>query len=1478
MRHLYLLILWLLSNLLFAHKIHPAGPEATARFVKNQGQWEAEVGFRLVMKQAHVYIHKDGYTVFLLNFTDHHDSKGKGLVEKAHAYRVRFVGSNTQAQYIQNNAYPDYENYYLGNDPSKWKSRVPIYQEAGIKDIYPGIDLWFKESAGELKYEFHAQPGADLTQIKSFYEGVEKPTISQGKLLIHTTCGNVTEQAPVTFEVNKNGHRTKIASAFKVQGKHFGYHFPLGYDKSKKIIIDPTLIFSSYTGSTADNWGFTATPGEAGTAYTAGVVFGGGFPVTPGAFSPNFSGSIAEPLNTYDIGIVKFSADGTQRLFATYLGGNEGETPNSLVVDDNNNLIVMGTTSSNNFPVSNGAFQNTFRGGTFISPAINGLFSFRQGTDIFVTKLNATGTNLLASTYIGGTANDGVLAFNNEAEGRALVKNYGDSYRGDVITDRQGFIYVASNTSSTNFPTANAIQNVKRDGKDAVVFKLSPNLNQMVWSTYYGGDGMDAFYSIQIDRDQNIILGGGTSSNNLQGVNGAVNSTYGGQVDGMVVKLRQTPTLALTRATYIGTELYDQVYFVQLDTAQQIYLFGQTLGQFPVTPGVYSNPNSKQFLQKLNSNLNASVWSTVFGSGSAQTNISPTAFLVDTCAKLYISGWGGSTNQLSGYVNGNVAGMPTTPDALYPNTSDNSDFYFAVFAPNAESLVYGSYFGSPFISDHVDGGTSRFDKAGVIYQAVCAGCGGSSSFPTTPGVAGPNNLSTNCNNALIKINFAQLRITLDLNVVSFCSPASVSIIANSPEGQKFFWNFGDGTLDTTNSNSNVHNYLNPGVYTVSVIAENPSACPNRVEASQVITILPTPAFNDTTLYYCDTGIISLSTNVPPGLIYSWSPGNLLPDSTVQTPQITIDSSITFRLTATNAQGCSLTRNVKVVDGRLSANVTASPLQGCQPLTVNFQSQLFGADSVIYIIADTGVVINPAPNFAYTIGGFGNGSIQVRIFGEPNCANKDTFDFPFQINAAPLKSDTLFRICNFDDTFSIQPATSPLLSVRWLNPINLSDSVSFQVTVNNAIPIIYKVLLTDSLGCSDTAKVVLSEGRLRAQFVADTNRGCAPLNISFTDASFNVQEYRWFILPEGTLISETNSAFATFNTPGDYNIRLVATNSTSCAVNDTFQLKVSIGAAPKGDSLFKAFCPGDTLIPSLLQGPGYTYRWSPTVYVSDSTSGNAFLIPFEPTSYRISITDTIGCIGLQTLDLERIRLSTPIITTDLYDPCNDIRRYSFTTEPQDDVRYRWRAVNELEGVLVEDIFPANGNYNITIYAQKGRCIDSLTVPLEINKTPSPLKPNFDTELIFKDCNGIPAIRLINKSENAVGFEWLLPDQSSSREETLVFQPTEEGRQLITLVAKDNNCERSYTPNLAVNKIEVPNLITPNGDGKNDNFSIKGLPAPYGVRLYDRWGKSHFKADDYQNNWPGDAKTASQIYYYHILINNELKCKGWLQVAK
>lgn len=815
-------------------------------YVENQGQWDGPFLFKGNTNRGDIFLRKDGFRIFLSAEENHDKIHGlrHGWVKgpqtlKYHTFDILFNGANPNPDMQGAKPQKQYYNYYLGADQKRWKSGIHPVMTVDYKELYPNIDAHVYSEQGNIKYDMILHPGANLQDIQLEYTGLDGISLKDGHLILKTSFGEIKESIPYSYQFIE-GEKKEVKCNFKLVDNKVQFEVGKGYNKEYDLYIDPVLVFCTFTGSTADNWGYTATYDSVGNFYAGGIVgypangsFIGNYPTTVGAFQTTFGGGGPSGMGNlfrYDASISKFNAVGNALLFSTYLGGLDNDQPHSLVVDNNDNLVVAGRTYSTNFPTTPGCFDASHNG----------------NADIFVCKFNAGGTSLLGSTFIGGSADDcvNISADENVITPLDLKHNYGDDARSEVIVDNNNNIYVTASTSSNDFPTASPYQGSFGGGQDAVVIELNPTCSNLLWSTFLGGSANDAGYVISFNKtnQSQLYVAGGTLSSNFPTTAGTLHSTYqGGIADGFLLKFNAN-TKALLAGTYIGTNLYDQVYGVQTDDSDYVYIMGQTTGAYPIVgTSVYTNANSSQFLSKLTNNLSSIQYSTTFGTGSLapggtqQTDISPNAFLVDKCQNVYVSGWGGP---IIGGNPGTTNGLPVTAGAI-KSTTDGSDFYFIVLTKNFGNLLYGSFFGQTGLSgEHVDGGTSRFDKNGVIYQAICAACGASQSFPTTPNSYATQNGSNNCNLAALKIDF-QLQ-NPDAQAVLAGPDTScihtVQFVNNSTSSTNYLWDFGDGSpLDPTSAPS--HTYAAAGTYTVSLIAANPNGCTSTADTSYLLVVI-----------------------------------------------------------------------------------------------------------------------------------------------------------------------------------------------------------------------------------------------------------------------------------------------------------------------------------------------------------------------------------------------------------------------------------------------------------------------------------------------------------------------------------------------------------------------------------------------------------------------------------------------------------------
>ena len=885
MRRLYKASFLIMISLLlhFSAQAHKEIAATTAsRFIENKGQWPKNVFFGARLSSGMIFIERNGITFKMYDaaainaiYNNIHLHQPGSQEVSGHSFKIHWINSELPKAEGKNKQ-PDFVNYFLGNDSLQWGVHAAVYSDVLLHNIYPGIDVHYYEKDGHLKYDFIVHPNANPSLIRFEHQGVNSE-LSMGNIELSTAIGTVIEQAPYSFQAKK----TTIASHYlKNDDATFGFYLAT-YDKTQLLTIDPVVVFASFSGSTSDNWGFSATYDNSGKLYAGGIVFGNGYPTSMGAFQTSAQSMI-------DMAITKFTASGGALLYSTYIGGSDTESPHSLVVSEQNELLIFGSTSSLDFPMSANAYDNTFNGGTLV--VTDNIVKYSNGSDLFVSKLGVNGDLLIGSTYIGGSKNDGL---NDEFNLSGLYFNYGDIFRGEIIVDPAGNSIIATTTSSIDFPIISGFQNSYAGGNhDGVVLKLNNNLSQLLWSTYIGGTTDDAVYSVQFDNNADLYVTGSTTSANFPTTPTTLYPSAIGSCDGFIAHIGANGQ-TLLQSTYIGTTLFDQSYFVQVDKSNNVFVLGQSKGNYPVTPlGAYNNANSKQFVHKLNSTLSSTVFSTVIGSGSSNIDLVPSAFLVNNCEDIYISSWGGKINSREKKVPGSTINMPLTADA-FQSTTDGSDFYLAVLSPNATSLKYGTYFGGATTWEHVDGGTSRFDKKGNVYQAVCGGCGGISDFPTTVGAWSKTNQSTNCNIAVIKADVSSLTAIINGTVDTLvCKNEAITFINESKGGKTFEWDFGNGTKSTERSPT--YTYPDTGFYNITLVVTDPNDCPPtdttlmhlRVIPQVEVSVMP----NDT---ICPGGSATLTASGASA--YTWTPAATLNQSTGTIVQAKPTTQTTYKV-------------------------------------------------------------------------------------------------------------------------------------------------------------------------------------------------------------------------------------------------------------------------------------------------------------------------------------------------------------------------------------------------------------------------------------------------------------------------------------------------------------------------------------------------------------------------------------------------------
>ncbi|MEO7445957.1 MAG: PKD domain-containing protein [Ferruginibacter sp.] len=1167
-------------------------------FVENKGQWNAAVQYKGNFTSGSFFLEKKGFTVLLHDTADLRKLgtvvHGHGLPEKvtpedqdfdihSFAYKVNFLGANANAFRVGEKMQLEYNNYYLGNDPAKWASGCKIFQAITYKNIYPNIDIRYYSQGERLKYDFIVRPGGNVNAIALNYIGPKSLSLQNNALVISTPVGEVNELSPYSYQFT-GGKKAEVNCRYVLQDNVVSFKLDK-YDPTQTLVIDPSIIFSSFTGSSAQTWGYTATPGPDGSFFAAGIAFGTGFPVSAGAYQTSFKGGVMEgSFDGFDIALFKFSANGSDRLYATYLGGTGNEQPHSMICDPQGNLVLAGRSSSSDYPHTN--------------------TNSSAGYDIVVTKFNASGTALLGSIKIGGSSNDGVNIKPkypvSSPAATSTRRNYGDDARSEVILDNANNIYLASCTQSNDFPvnTGSPIQPTFGGGlQDGVVMKFSPNLTSVLFSSYFGGNGDDACFVMAINPvTNNLYVGGATASSDLPGNKaGVIGPAAQGNIDGFVTELMSDGS-GIIRTSFFGTSGIDLVYGLKFDKFGYPYIMGTTTGNWPVVNAPFSQTGSKQFISKLQPDLSAYVYSTIFGTSSSTPNISPIAFLVDRCQNVYVSGWGGGINVQQGYSTGTTNGLSEVNPLQGIPAADGGDFYFFVLERDAAGQLFGSHFGqNGGLGDHVDGGTSRFDENGVIYQAICANCEGGGSrfvFPTTPGSWSPTNKAAGCSFASVKIemNFAGVSASVkasinNVNTTSGCIPLLVQFQDTLGKGKKYYWNFADGSpVQITTTSSNSHIFTTAGTYRVMLISEDSITCNIRDTAYINIRAGNNKAnldFRVDKLPPCESLMmqftnLSVPTNSLFGnksFLWDYGDGSPLDTAGLTPPRVHAYASAgtyIVKLILIDTSFCNAPDTlIKTI--RLSPLVKAQfvvPALGCAPFDARFENtSLAGTD------------------FTWD---FGDNT------GSTAVSPVHTYPVPGSYNVRLIARDT--NTCNKIDTsayFTITVVSKPVASFSW-SPNPPQENVP----------------------------------------------------VKFTNQSVGATRYLWNF-GDGDNSTETNPTHQ-YNATGTYKAQLIAYNAANCT--DTTERDVSVIIIPLLD-VPNAFTPGRFGVNSVVSVKGFGIqtmlwrvynRWGQLMFESASTKigwDGTFKGKLQPTdvyAYTLDVAFTDGTKLRKTGDITLLR--------------------------------------------------------------------------------------------------------------------------------------------------------------------------------------------------------------------------------------------------
>lgn len=652
-------------------------------FEHNEGQTDHHVKYLSRGNGYELFLTDDGATLTLQEPAKAKDRSSRTAAPEFHTLRVSVVGAGHPSSISGEDQLPGRVNYFIGKDPKNWHAGVPIYSQVKYRGIYPGVDLAYHGSnQRQLEYDFEVARGADPSRIRLRFDGAKSlSTDGHGDLIVATDGGDLVEHAPVIYQ-EVNGTRRAIKGGYIVKNRRTVAFQVASYDRHRQLVIDPTLVYSTFLGGSGFDQANAIAVDSSGNAYIGGYTRSGNFPVTGGAFQTSQAGG----QNAF---VTKLNPTGTALVYSTYLGGSDSDADIGITVDSAGDAYLCGISQSSDFPTTPGAFQTTVPGG---NPA-------------FVTKLDATGSALIYSTYLGGS-------------GAA-------SYANSIAVDSSGNTYVTGFATSSDFPTSpGAFQTGCVDTNDAWVAKLNSSGSGLIYSTYLCGGGVGSFSAIALDAAGDAYVTGGADAN-FPTTPGAFQTSFSGSSTNVFVTKVNPNGSGLIYSTLIGGSNRDLAYAIALNGSGNAYVGGITYSSdYPTTPGAFQTTSTESqgpFVTELNASGSALVYSTYLlasGVGDSVTGIA-----VDGAGDTFVTG------------NQHTNNFPVTANAIQPTYNPDSNpnatnGFITEIAPGGSSLLFSTYLGGTGESENFAG--LALDSSDNVY-VVGSTLGSPDDFPTTPG-------------------------------------------------------------------------------------------------------------------------------------------------------------------------------------------------------------------------------------------------------------------------------------------------------------------------------------------------------------------------------------------------------------------------------------------------------------------------------------------------------------------------------------------------------------------------------------------------------------------------------------------------------------------------------------------------------------------------------------------------------------------------
>jgi hypothetical protein len=574
-----------------------------APWVKNAGQWEEDILYAAHTFTGNIIVNRAGEILYALPVDS---TSGYVLKERWVGRTAKQTRTSPSGEQIS----PSVFNYFIGNDPSAWTTRAPAYEMLNLGEIWEGVDLKLRAGNHNVEKLFYVKPKRDPRSIQIAIDGAGRLEIApDGRLAVSTPAGKLFYSAPVAYQwIGGKKHFAKVQYKIVGEGKNLYSFLVEDYDPAYELIIDP-LLASTFMGDGGNDWGYAIATDESGHVFVTGYSWSANFPTTAGSFSGSFNG-------VKDAFVSKFSNDLSTLLVSTFIGGGSWDNGHSITVEPTGEVLVAGATGSRNFPTTGAAYDNTYNGGTndvFVCKLDNDLASiiastfigggdddygydltldeagnvFVTGTtesadypaggydqtfnggfeDVFVSKLNNGLSTLLASTYIGGSTDEGADA---------------------VITDNAGNVFISGFTYSDDFPTAGMPYDSTHNGSgDIFVAKFNNSLSILSSATFIGGSNFEEGHAMAMDSAQNVFIAGYTGSPEYPSTPGVYDPTFNGAHDAIITKLDNN-LFGILASTFIGGAEDDDGYGLVIEGAENVFITGITFStDYPVTASTF---------------------------------------------------------------------------------------------------------------------------------------------------------------------------------------------------------------------------------------------------------------------------------------------------------------------------------------------------------------------------------------------------------------------------------------------------------------------------------------------------------------------------------------------------------------------------------------------------------------------------------------------------------------------------------------------------------------------------------------------------------------------------------------------------------------------------------------------------------------------------------------------------------------------------